>query len=302
MKTTTTTYNPSILNGLKLTIGDFTQLVKMRLTSLVVITAVGSYYLASGLSASLLSLVLLAIGGFGVTGASNALNQVLEKDYDSLMDRTKDRPLPSGRMVPSTAVLFAGFLCLLGITALSIFNSLAAFFGMMAFVLYAFVYTPLKRYSSAAVFVGAIAGAMPMLIGVVAFTGELTWLAILLFGIQFAWQYPHFWSIAFLGYGDYSNAGFKFVPSDKSGNIDIKIAYSSILYATVLLILSGFMYIWGYTGIVATLSMCFMSVVYLFYSIKFARDFDLQSAKQLMFSSLLYIPMVLIILLIDNSF
>jgi len=285
-----------------LTIGDFTQLVKMRLTSLVVITAVGSYYLASGLSASLLSLVLLTIGGFGVTGASNALNQVLEKDYDSLMDRTKDRPLPSGRMVPSTAVLFAGFLCLLGITALSIFNSLAAFFGMMAFVLYAFVYTPLKRYSSAAVFVGAIAGAMPMLIGVVAFTGELTWLAILLFGIQFAWQYPHFWSIAFLGYSDYSNAGFKFVPSDKFGKIDIRIAYSSIIYASVLLILSGLMYTWGYTGVVATSSMCFMSIVYLIYSIKFARDFNLQSAKQLMFSSLLYIPMVLIILLIDNSF
>ncbi len=281
---------------------DYAMLVKMRLTSLVVFTAVGAYYVATGLDASLASILTLALGGFGVAGASNAINQVLEKDYDKLMKRTAGRPLPSERMSTASAVLFAGMLCLMGITALATFNVMAAFTGMLAFVLYAFVYTPMKRYSRAAVFVGAVAGAMPMLIGVVAYSGELTILALLLFAIQFAWQYPHFWSIAFLGHEDYSNAGFNFVPTNADGSIQRNIASSSIAYAVLLIGLCLSLYVYGYSGVTASVVLGLMTAMYLFYSVKFYKEFDLGSAKQLMFSSLMYIPMVLIVLIIDKLF
>lgn len=281
------------------TIGDYLMLIKMRLTSLVVFTALASYLIASGLSFTGVDLLLLAIGGFGVAGASNALNQVLEKDYDILMTRTKDRPIASGRMTMSHGVMFAGFLCMLGITALAVFNVLTAFLGMLAFVTYAFIYTPLKRYSSAAVFVGAIAGAMPMLIGVVAFTGSMTWLAIALFAIQFAWQYPHFWAIGFLGFEDYKNAGFKFVPTSE-GQADHVIATSSIAYAVVLVAIGVVMGVLGLIGVIASVMMVVLGLVYLWYAIKFYKAFDMTSAKKLMFSSLLYIPIVMLVLIIDK--
>ena len=249
------------------TVGDYLMLIKMKLTSLVVFTALASYLIASGLSFTGIDLLLLAIGGFGVAGASNALNQVLEKDYDILMTRTKDRPIASGRMTMSHGVMFAGFLCMMGITALAVFNVLTAFLGMLAFVTYAFIYTPLKRYSSAAVFVGAIAGAMPMLIGVVAFTGSMTWLAIALFAIQFAWQYPHFWAIGFLGFEDYKNAGFKFVPTS-GGKADHGIAISSIAYAVALIAIGVVMGIQGMIGVMATVLMVVLGFSYLYYAIK----------------------------------
>ncbi len=281
------------------TVGDYLMLIKMRLTSLVVFTALASYLIASGLSFTGIDLLLLAIGGFGVAGASNALNQVLEKDYDILMTRTKGRPIASGRMTMSHGVMFAGFLCMLGITALAVFNVLTAFLGMLAFVTYAFIYTPLKRYSSAAVFVGAIAGAMPMLIGVVAFTGTMTWLAIALFAIQFAWQYPHFWAIGFLGFEDYKNAGFNFVPTSE-GQADHGIATSSIAYAAVLIAIGIVMGVQGLIGMIATVLMVVLGLTYLWYAIKFYKEFDIASAKKLMFSSLLYIPIVMLVLIIDK--
>ena len=281
------------------TVGDYLMLIKMRLTSLVVFTALASYLIASGLSFTGIDLLLLAIGGFGVAGASNALNQVLEKDYDILMTRTKDRPIASGRMTMSHGVMFAGFLCMMGITALAVFNVLTAFLGMLAFVTYAFIYTPLKRYSSAAVFVGAIAGAMPMLIGVVAFTGSMTWLAIALFAIQFAWQYPHFWAIGFLGFEDYKNAGFKFVPTS-GGKADHGIAISSIAYAVALIAIGVVMGVQGMIGVMATVLMVVLGFSYLYYAIQFYKEFDMASAKRLMFSSLLYIPIVMLVLIIDK--
>ena len=167
-------------------LADGFELIKFRLTSVVVFSSLASYVIASNNGFDIRALMLLCIGGFGVAGASNALNQVLEKDYDRLMRRTKNRPVTAGRMTMSTAVLIAGFLCLIGVTALAFFNLVTALLGMLAFILYAFVYTPLKRYSSIAVLIGAIAGAMPMAIGVVAFAGSLTYLALFLFAIQFA--------------------------------------------------------------------------------------------------------------------
>ncbi len=278
---------------------DYLVLIKMRLTTLVVFTAISSFLIASELQFTWLQILLLGIGGFGVAGASNTLNQVLEKDYDKLMQRTMNRPVTAGRMTVSHAVLFAGVLCLVGITALSMFNVWASFLGMLAFVTYAFVYTPLKRHSRAAVLVGAIAGAMPMAIGVVAYSGELTLLAVLLFSIQFAWQYPHFWAIGFLGHEDYKKAGFNFVPM--AGQKPCRsISWVSVLYCIVLLLLPLILIQLGYVGVTGGVSIVVLALVYLWYAVSFYRHFNMASAKKLMFSSLLYIPFVMIILIIDK--
>jgi len=278
---------------------DYLKLIKMRLTSLVVFTALGSFLVASSLSYQIIDLLLLAVGGFGVAGASNALNQVLEKDYDKLMTRTQDRPIAAGRMSMSHGVLFAGFLCLLGVTALALFNMLTAFLGMLAFMTYAFIYTPMKRYSRAAVFVGAIAGAMPMLIGVVAFSGSITWLALALFILQFAWQYPHFWAIGFLGFEDYNKAGFKFVPSE-GGRIDRSIGISSICYALSLVILAVVMIYTQMTGYFSGAVLILLGAIYTWTAIVFYRKFDMSAAKRLMFGSLIYLPVAMLVLIIDK--
>ncbi len=281
---------------------DFALLVKFRLTMLVVITSIGAFYISSGLSMSIAQLVILGLGGFLITAASNIINQVLEKDFDALMKRTNRRPIVQNKLTVSTAVLMAGLFCLSGITLLALFNPITSFFGMFAFVLYAFVYTPLKRYSRVAVFIGAIAGAMPMLIGSVAFFGGLTELGICLFLIQLAWQFPHFWAIAFLSFEDYDRAGFSFIPKNEEEQIDKSVATSSIAYAILLVAITVYMFtahVIGLFGLVALLLVCGS---YLLYSIQFYRLYDMESAKKLMFSSFAFIPMVLIILIIDLLF
>jgi protoheme IX farnesyltransferase len=280
-------------------LSDYLMLVKPGLTSMVVFTAIASFLVASELAFSWTQLLVLGVGGFCVAGASNTLNQVLEKDYDSLMKRTMNRPVTMGRISTSHGTLFGGLLCLVGVTTLSTFNVWAGFLGMFAFVAYAFVYTPLKRHSRAAVLVGAIAGAMPMAIGVVAFTGTLTWLAVILFAIQFAWQYPHFWAIGFLGHEDYNKAGFKFVPM-KGDKPCKSVAYSSIAYCVVLIAIAGLLVYINYLSMIAGIAMAILGGVYLWYALVFEKEFDLNSAKNLMFSSLLYIPVVMMILIIDK--
>ncbi len=280
-------------------LSDYVSLIKPRLTSVVVFTAVASFVVAAQLAVNGIDILLLAIGGFGVAGASNTLNQALEKDFDILMKRTKNRPVAAGRLTMSNAVMFAGFLCLLGITALAVFNVLTAFLGMLAFITYAFVYTPLKRYSSAAIFVGAVAGAMPMVIGVVAFTGSFTWLALSLFVIQFAWQYPHFWAIGYLGFEDYTKAGFRFIPTE-DGAISRSLGMSSLFYSCLVTLVSILMTIYGLVGLPAGMVMILLGSMYVRYAYIFHRKFDERSARSLMFTSLLYIPLVLIILIIDK--
>ena len=269
---------------------------------LVVITSIGAFYISSGLDVTFLQVLILGLGGFLITAASNIINQVLEKDFDALMDRTANRPLVQNKMTSSTAVLLGGIFCLTGITLLGMFNPVASFFGMFAFVLYAFVYTPLKRYSRVAVFVGAIAGAMPMLIGSVAFFGGLTELGICLFLLQFAWQFPHFWSIAFLSYDDYDKAGFSFIPKNENGSLNKNIAVSSIGYAASLILLTLYMFNIGLISMIGFVSLMSLCLIYLFHSSQFYRYFNLSSAKSLMFSSLAFIPLALIILIIDTLF
>ena len=282
-----------------ISIGQWLELTKYRLTSIVVLTAVGAFAVASMGTCSFGELLLLAIGGYGVTGASNALNQVLEKDFDSQMSRTKDRPVASGQMTSSTAVLFAGFTCLLGVTALALFNPVASFFGMLAFVLYAFVYTPLKRYSSVAVTIGAIAGAMPMAIGVLAYDPGNIQLALFLFAIQFAWQFPHFWAIAYLGFEEYDKAGFQFIPEDDN-HPSKTIGISSIVFSILLIMICAGGYFIGEVSFFMSGALVLISGVFCWYAIRFYKRFTTESARQLMFYSLIYIPAILFILIMDK--
>ena len=277
------------------------QLVKMRLTSMVVFSSVAAFLIVSSFGVSIEYVVLLALGGFFVAGASNALNEVLEKDYDKLMVRTKDRPIAAGRMTMSTGVLIAGLMSLLGISILALFNPLTGFLGMLSLILYAFVYTPMKRQSPVAVLLGAIPGAMPMLIGCVAYQGYISTMGLALFTFLFLWQIPHFWAIGYLGLEDYNKAGYKFIPQSKdtiTENIKIQSVVITLLMAigsTVFLYLNELSFI-----AVSMMVICGLGFAYTAY--KFMMQTDRSSALRLMFGSIIYLPMVLIIMMIDKIF
>lgn len=179
---------------------DFAQLVKFRLTLTVVFSSLMAYWIALPLDRSYgYRLFSFLLGGFLITAAANVLNQVLEKNHDALMSRTLNRPLPSGRMNDSDAILIAGIMSVLGLILLATLNLWSSLLGAVSLLIYAFIYTPLKRISSFAVFVGAIPGALPVLIGTIAAQGYLSTLGLCLFAIQFFWQFPHFWAISWLG-------------------------------------------------------------------------------------------------------
>ena len=271
---------------------DYSMLVKLRLSMVVVFTAVIGYIIAAGGSFELIPILLLCTGGMLVTGAANALNQVFEKDYDALMTRTKDRPIAAGRMKSSEAVLFAGISCLIGVTLLSSFNPLTGLLGMLSMVIYSFVYTPLKRYSTIAVAVGAIPGALPVLIGYTAFGGEITILAIVLFSIQFLWQFPHFWAIGYLAFDDYKKAGYKLLP-EQAGNIDKNIGLYAALYAILIVPVGLWCFQMGYSSLLTMIIVTSASVLYGFFGYNMYRNNNRKSALLLMFSSFFYLPIVL---------
>jgi protoheme IX farnesyltransferase len=277
-------------------IEDYKLLVKFRLNLLVVFTAGIGYVIGSGQHFTWLNLVVLSLGGFLITGAANALNQVLEKDSDKLMSRTSNRPLPTGRMTTSTAVLAAGFMSLVGITLLASFNPLTALIGTVSLIIYAFVYTPVKKISSIAVLIGAIPGALPPMIGWVAATGTLGAEAIMLFAIQFIWQFPHFWAIAWLQHDDYKKVGYHLLPS--KGGRDKSSALQCLIYAIFLIPISltvGFigMASWIVVGVITA-----AALYYIFYAWKFYQNCTMEGAKKLMFSSFFYLPIVMIALLL----
>lgn len=265
----------------------------------VVFSSVMAYMIAFNGALSVLNIIVLAVGGFFVTGAANILNEVLEKDYDKLMKRTADRPLASGRMDISNAVLMAGLMSLVGITLLALFNPITALLGTIALMSYAYMYTPMKRASSAAVTIGAIAGALPTLIGCVAAEGTVSMLGITLFGIQFLWQYTHFWSIAWLGFEDYDKAGYKFVPQ-KNGKASKNIGLQAFVFALLLIPTAFVPYYVEATGVISMILAVLLSIVFACFAWNFYQKFDRKSALRLMFSSFFYIPFVLLIYFFDK--
>jgi heme o synthase len=273
-------------------------LIKFRLTLTVVITSVLGYLIAikqGGYSAEMLG--LLAIGGFLITSAANIINEVLEKDYDALMKRTSVRPLVTGRFKTSSAVLAGGLSCLIGVSLLALINPLTAMIGMISFVLYAFVYTPLKRISTISVAVGAIPGALPVLIGTTAGNGTLTVLGISLFTIQFIWQFPHFWSIGFLGFEDYKNAGYKLMPETSSGEIDKSIGFHSLTYSILILPVLGYLYTVGSLNTLFFTLGLIVTITFIGFCFNFYKKLDRASGLALMFSSFFYMPLILLIFL-----
>ena len=286
--------------SLRLRIQDLFQLVKFRLSATVVFSSVIAYLIATNGEISLTALFILAAGGFLTTGAANTLNQVLEKDFDRLMKRTAERPLAAGRMTISDAVLAAGFMSLFGISLLAVFNPWTAFFGTFALVSYAFVYTPMKRVSPGAVTIGAVPGALPTLIGCVAAQGELTWLGLTLFAIQFCWQFPHFWSIAYLGYEDYSKAGYKLVP-EAEGDINLKkLGRQALLYALALVPLALLPACLGGTGWISASIVVVLGLLYCVFAWRFLQRPERKTALQLMFFSFGYIPLSLLLYWADK--
>jgi heme o synthase len=277
-------------------LADYSLLVKTKLSLTVVLTAVVGYLIAAKDHINIGVLITLALGGFLVTAAANAINEVLEKDFDALMKRTSVRPLAAGRMKISEAVLFAGLACLIGVSLLALLNPVTAILGMLSFVIYAFVYTPLKRYSTIAVAIGAIPGALPVLLGCTAYEGQFSYLSIGLFAIQFLWQFPHFWSIGFNGFEDYSKAGYKLLPVDQHGNIERKLGLHAVLYVLMITPILIGMYAVSVITLPMLVGCMIVTTAYAYFGWLFHASFDRKTALSLMFSSFFYMPCILLII------
>ncbi|MCH3881077.1 MULTISPECIES: heme o synthase [Tenacibaculum] len=292
-----------ILNNktsVKTLISDFKQLTKVGLSLSVVFSSVAGYLLAAE-TINYTTLILLTIGGFLMVGASNAFNQVIEKDTDALMQRTKDRPLPTGRMSVNTALTIAILFTIVGLSILYYINPKTALFGAVSIFLYACAYTPLKAVTPLTVFVGAIPGAIPFMLGWVAATNQFGIEAGMLFMIQFFWQFPHFWAIGWLQFEEYKKAGFGMLPMNKKD----KSAVKQIIFYTIIMILvsvapvlkmSGNFYIYPMTAIIIAL----LGAVMLYFGIKLHKSESNIDARKLMLSSVLYITLVQIIYVVDK--
>lgn len=280
-------------------VSDYGQLVKFKLNITVVFSAVMAYMIAFNGTASWIGIIVLALGGFLVTAAANTLNQVLERDYDKLMKRTENRPIAAGRMSVSEAVMIAGLTSLVGTALLAMFNPWTGLLGMISMVLYAFVYTPMKRVSPTAVAIGAIPGALPLMIGCVAAQGSMTTLAIILFVLQFLWQFPHFWAIAWLGDADYKKAGFNLLPS-KNARLDSSVGWQSMIYALFLIPVGILPYYLGFTGLTSAIIITLASIIYTYFGYDLYRKCTREAALKLMFSSFFWLPIVLFALYFDK--
>ncbi len=278
---------------------DYAQLIKLRLSLLVVFSSVIGFLMAADGSWEWPKLMLMILAGLLTTASSNVLNQVIEKDFDRLMSRTADRPLPTDRMTMMEALLAAGIFGVAGITIFWIyFNQLAALFSAVALLSYAFIYTPLKRFSPIAVFVGALPGALPPLIGWVSVTGHLSIVAFVLFGIQFIWQFPHFWAIAWVAHDDYMKAGYKLLPS-KEGRT--RFSALQILFYILVLIPVSLLPAWlAISGIVSAGIVFICGAVFLYQGIVLFKNCTIESAKKLMFGSFIYLPIVQLSIYFDR--
>lgn len=284
-----------ITMGLK--VKSFFHLLKFRLTTLVAISSVFGYAIAAGPLFVWWHLIAVAVGGIFVTGAANVLNQVIEKEYDKLMRRTSNRPLPSGVLSSKEAVIYALVLTVLGISILGgLFNLVTALLSLLGLLLYAFVYTPLKRISPISVFVGAIPGALPPMIGWVAVMGELSMGAWILFAFQFFWQFPHFWAIAWVQDEDYQRAGFKMLPTS-AGKTEF-CAMLIMVYTLCLIPMVVFPFSIGMIGWVGAIGLVVLGIFFGLPAIKLFKTLDDKVARKLMFASFLYLPLSQILFLV----
>lgn len=272
----------------------------MRLAISVVFSSVAGYFLGAEV-VNFVTVLLLAIGGYFMVGASNAYNQIIERDLDVLMDRTKNRPIPAGRMSVNTAFTIASIFTILGLIVLYIINPKTAMFGAISIFIYVSVYTPLKTRTPLSVFVGAFPGAIPFMLGWVAATNEFNIEAGTLFMIQFFWQFPHFWAIGWWLYDDYKKGGFFMLPTGKR---DKGTAIQIILY-TIWTILVSLIPVFGVTGNlyltpVSGVIILILGLGMLYYAFDLYKKRDAKAAKKLMFASVSYITLLQIVYVSDK--
>ncbi len=292
---------------------DYLQLTKPSLSIMVVFSSVICYLMAPNVAFSWLNILILAVGGFCVTGSANAINQTVEKETDAKMARTALRPIASGRMSVSEGWIFSVAMGLAGVFLLGYFFNLScALLALASLFLYAFIYTPWKKKNALAVLIGAFPGALPCLIGWVAGTGLIDPTATfqvsgrevsnvggwVLFGLQFLWQFPHFWAIAWLAHGDYAKAGFRLLPSEKGPTRFT--ALQTIIYALLLIPVGILPYLVSMTGLASLFVVTIANLFMVFLCILLYREMNAKAARRVMFGSYIYLPVVFLALLADK--
>ena len=284
---------------------DYNQLLKPNLSGMVVFSSVIGYLMAPGVHfawtdlATWREIITLFIGGMLVTGGANTINQILERDSDSLMQRTRMRPMPDGRMHHYEAWIFAAITGIGGALLLAYyFNPLAGALSFFSLLLYAFAYTPMKKIHPVAVLIGAIPGALPPLIGWVAATGSFSAGGWILFTLQFFWQFPHFWAIAWVAFDDYNRAGIRMLPTREKETRFTGI--QCMLYSLVLIPMATVPHAFGLTGTTGMWICLLCGVMYFAASLVFYLKNDHKSARRVMFASFIYLPTILLALVIDK--
>lgn len=281
------------LISIKNKVADYAAFFKTRLASLVVFSASIGYLIAAKQEIIWMDLILLSIGGFLLTGSSNGFNQILEVQYDALMERTKNRPLVTGRMSIPESYWVASISGIAGISILwTQLNPLSGILGLLALFIYVVLYTPLKRVTPWAVFVGAFPGAIPPMLGYVAFTGHFGLEPGLLFALQFMWQFPHFWAIAWKADADYKKAGYFLLPS-KEGK-DQTTTFLILVYTLFMILVSILPLAFKLVNAISTLFFIAGGIVMLVPAIQLFKEKSDKAATKVMFASFIYIPIVLL--------
>ncbi len=280
-------------------VSDYMQLIKVRLSSLVVFSSVITYLTAAQGKVNWFEVFILASAGLLVTGSANGINQIIEKDYDKLMTRTANRPVSTGRMSVTEAGISSFLMGLIGVLLIGIYlNQLSGLLALVSLLSYAFLYTPLKRVTPISVFVGAFPGALPTMLGWVAYTGKIDIAAIVLFTVQFVWQFPHFWSIAWILEDDYKRAGFKMLPFNPGRTR--KTAFQCLLFSLILIPVGILPTVFNISGVVAAVVAVFGALYFSFYAYKLYKNCELADAKKLMMAAIIYLPIVQLFYLIDK--
>ncbi|MFZ1530468.1 MAG: heme o synthase [Ferruginibacter sp.] len=280
---------------------DYFQLIKFTLSFMVVFSTVICYLLAPNVRFDLTQVLLLFAAGMLITGSANAINQAMEKDSDAVMKRTGNRPVAAGRMSQTEAYVFAGIAGAVGVAMMwYFFNFQSAMLGLFSLFLYGFIYTPLKTVNSIAVLIGGIPGALPCLIGWVAGTDSFSAGGWILFAVQFLWQFPHFWAIAWVAHQDYTRAGFKLLPS-KKGPTKFT-ALQTVMYSALMIPVGVLPNYFGISGQTSLWIILGCNIWMLYVSIMLYIKMDVASARKVMFSSYFYLMIVMLALYADKAY
>ena len=300
MTKSTTEKNPTPPLAVVAKVRDYMLLIKFTLSFTVVFSCVICYLLAPKVVEYDWGMItLLFVAGMLITGSANAINQAVEKDTDALMKRTSKRPVANGSMSQNEAYTFAIIAGIVGVAMMwYYFNLSSALVSAFSLFLYAFIYTPLKKINSIAVLIGALPGALPCLIGWVAGNDDFSLGGWILFGMQVLWQFPHFWAIAWVAHADYTKAGFKLLPADKGPTKFTAI--QTIMYSVLMIPIGMVPYFIGLTGITSLWIVLVCNLLMVVQSARLYKEMDVKAARRVMFSSYIYLPIVLLALLADK--